>query len=49
MKRSRLGKRIMSSIKPSVAEKFAEHIPYHRPLADISKENRGRDGQLADR
>jgi len=27
----------MSAIKPSVAEKFAEHIPYHRPLADIER------------
>jgi MOSC domain-containing protein YiiM len=25
----------MSTIKPSVAEKFAEHLPYHRPLAEI--------------
>jgi MOSC domain-containing protein YiiM len=29
--------RIMSTIKPSVAEKFAEHVPYHRPLADIER------------
>jgi len=27
--------RVMSAIKPSVAEKFAEHIPYHRPLAEL--------------
>ena len=27
----------MSTIKPSVADKFAEHIPYHRPLADIER------------
>jgi MOSC domain-containing protein YiiM len=27
----------MSTIKPSVAEKFAEHVPYHRPLADIER------------
>jgi MOSC domain-containing protein YiiM len=27
----------MSTIKPSVAEKFAEHLPYHRPLAEIKK------------
>jgi hypothetical protein len=25
----------MSTIKPSVAEKFVEHTPYHRPLVDI--------------
>jgi hypothetical protein len=25
----------MSTIKPSVAERFAEHVPYHRPLAEI--------------
>ena len=37
MKRSRLGKRIMSTIKPSVAEKFAEHLPYHRRFADIER------------
>ncbi|HEX6758474.1 MAG TPA: MOSC domain-containing protein [Propionibacteriaceae bacterium] len=27
----------MSTIKPSVADKFAEHVPYHRPLADIER------------
>jgi hypothetical protein len=27
----------MSTIKASVAEKFAEHIPYHRPLAEIER------------
>jgi MOSC domain-containing protein YiiM len=27
----------MSRIKPSVAEKFAEHVPYHRPLAEIER------------
>jgi MOSC domain-containing protein YiiM len=27
----------MSAIKPSVAEKFAEHVPYHRPFADIER------------
>ena len=27
----------MSTIKPSVAEKFAEHVPYHRPLAEIER------------
>ena len=31
------GKRVMSTIKPSVADKFAEHIPFHRPLADIER------------
>ena len=27
----------MSALKPSVAEKFAEHIAYHRSLAEIEK------------
>jgi len=27
----------MSTIKPSVAEKFAAHVPYHRPLAEIER------------
>jgi hypothetical protein len=27
----------MSTIKPSVAEKFAEHLPYHRRFADIER------------
>lgn len=27
----------MSTIKPNVAEKFAEHIHYHRPLAEIER------------
>jgi MOSC domain-containing protein YiiM len=27
----------MSAIKPSVAEKFADQVPYHRPLADIER------------
>jgi hypothetical protein len=27
--------RIMSAIKTSVAGQFAEHLPYHRPLAEI--------------
>jgi MOSC domain-containing protein YiiM len=27
----------MRTIKPSMAEKFAEHIAYHRPLAEIDK------------
>ena len=27
----------MSTIKPSVAEKFAEHVPYHRPRAEIER------------
>jgi hypothetical protein len=27
----------MSAIKPSVAEKFAEHVPYHRRFADIER------------
>lgn len=27
----------MSTIKSSVAEKFAEHVPYHRPLAEIER------------
>ena len=27
----------MSTIKPSVAEKFAEHLPHHRPLAEIER------------
>jgi MOSC domain-containing protein YiiM len=27
----------MSTIKPSVAEKFAEHIRYHRPFAEIER------------
>jgi hypothetical protein len=27
----------MSNLKSSVAEKFAEHISYHRPLAEIEK------------
>ena len=27
----------MSTIKPSVAEKFAAHVPYHRPLAEIGR------------
>jgi MOSC domain-containing protein len=29
--------RVMSTIKPSVAEKFAEHVPYHRALAEIER------------
>jgi MOSC domain-containing protein YiiM len=27
----------MSQIKPSVAEKFAEHVAFHRPLAEIER------------
>jgi hypothetical protein len=27
----------MRTIKPSVAERFAVHIPYHRPLAEIER------------
>jgi hypothetical protein len=27
----------MSTIKPSVAERYAEHVPYHRPLAEIER------------
>jgi MOSC domain-containing protein YiiM len=27
----------MSTIKPSVAEKFAAHVPYHRPLPEIER------------
>ena len=27
----------MSTIKPSVADKFAEHVSYHRPLAEIER------------
>jgi hypothetical protein len=27
----------MSTVKPSVAEMFAEHVPHHRPLADIER------------
>ncbi|HEU4908612.1 MAG TPA: MOSC domain-containing protein [Propionibacteriaceae bacterium] len=27
----------MSTLKPSVAEKFAEHVAYHRPLAEIEE------------
>jgi MOSC domain len=27
----------MSTIKLSVAEQFAEHVPYHRPLAEIER------------
>jgi len=27
----------MSTLKPSVAEEFAEHIAYHRPLAEIEE------------
>ena len=27
----------MSTIKHSVAEKFAEHIPYHRRLAELEQ------------
>jgi hypothetical protein len=27
----------VSTIKPSVAENFAEHIPYHRPLAELER------------
>ena len=27
----------MSTIKPSVADRFAEHVPFHRPLADIER------------
>jgi MOSC domain-containing protein YiiM len=29
--------RVMSTIKPSVAEKFAEHVRYHRQLAEIER------------
>jgi hypothetical protein len=29
--------RVMSTIKPSVAEKFAQHVRYHRPLAEIER------------
>jgi hypothetical protein len=29
--------RVMSTIKPSVAEKFAEHVPHHRPFAEIER------------
>lgn len=31
----------MSTIKPSVAEKFAEHVPHHRPLAEIERDVAG--------
>ena len=27
----------MSTIKPSVAERFAQHVPYHRPRAEIER------------
>ena len=27
----------MSTIKPSVADRFADHIPFHRPLAEIER------------
>jgi MOSC domain-containing protein YiiM len=27
----------MSTIKPSLVEQFAEHIPYHRPVAEIER------------
>jgi MOSC domain-containing protein YiiM len=27
----------LSTIKASVAERFAEHVPYHRPLAEIER------------
>lgn len=27
----------MSTIKPSVAERYAEHVPYHRPRAEIER------------
>jgi hypothetical protein len=27
----------VSTIKPSVAEKFAAHVPFHRPLAEIER------------
>jgi MOSC domain-containing protein YiiM len=27
----------MSTIKPTLAEKFAEHVAYHRPLAEIER------------
>ena len=27
----------MSAIKPNVAERHAEHVPYHRPLAEIER------------
>jgi MOSC domain-containing protein YiiM len=27
----------MSTIKPSVAERFARHVPYHRPRAEIER------------
>lgn len=27
----------MSTIKPSVADRFAEHVAFHRPLADIER------------
>lgn len=30
-------RRIMSTLKPSVAEKFAEHVAYHRPRAEIEE------------
>ena len=32
-----IGRRVVSTLKPSVAEKFAEHIAYHRPLAEIEE------------
>ena len=27
----------MSTIKPSVANGFADHIPFHRPVAEIER------------
>ena len=38
----------MSRIKQSVAEKFAEHIPYHRRLAELEQVG-GPPGRLSDR
>jgi hypothetical protein len=38
----------MSTIKPSVVEKFAEHVAYHRPLAEIERAAAGMGSSPSD-
>src|SRR4029453_14545114 len=38
----------MSTLNPSVADKFAEHIAYHRPLAEIEKAAAGTGSSPSD-
>jgi MOSC domain-containing protein YiiM len=43
-----IGRRVMSTLKPSVAEKFVEHIAYHRPLTEIEETAAGMGSSPSD-